>query len=210
MYKMKNAVIVLFILILLIEIIITIRQKREKRAIEDALTKYILEGEYDSFYKMVDSKEATRNIPVYNRLFLKLNAAMAQSDNERAEEILRQLETVHMSETQMVELALKAFNYYIERYDREGAHKYKNIICKYAKNESITELTKRTYSIFIEQSDEYLDVLLKESEHLKGNKRISHDLLLAKIYENKGEIELCNKYKEQSVLDMNTDSLHTP
>ena len=64
------------------------------------------------------------------------------------------------------------------------------------------ENTNQTHSIYIDKSDMYLDILLKENESLTGAKRASNDALLAKIYENKKDNVNQEKYLNQFKEDM--------
>ncbi len=107
-----------------------------------------------------------------------------------------------MSPIQLEEFYLKVFNYYIEKENALESKRYMKCIMKTTKNESIKELTKRTYSICIEKNDTYLEQLLKENEELSGKKRVANDLLLSKIYENKRDTLTSKRYLDQYYSDL--------
>lgn len=200
-FNMKNIVIILFVVVLLFEVVMTIKQKRDKKAIEDALTKSIVNTDYDTFYKMIESKEAIKSIPLYNRQFLKLNVALMQKEDRKINEVIQSFKEMRMNDSQIIEVSLKAFDYYIEKGNKKEARYYKKLILDHSQNDRIKELTKRTYSIYIDKSDEYLDVLLKENDALNGAQRAPNDLLLSKIYENKSDKALAQKYMQQYYSD---------
>ena len=105
-----------------------------------------------------------------------------------------------MNQAQKNELYSKAFGYSVEKENKEKSSYYKDKILNDTKSESLHEMANRMYSIYIDKSDMYLDILLKENESLTGAKKASNDALLAKIYENKkdnvNQEKYLNKFKE--------------
>lgn len=199
---MKIFVIITFVAILVVEIIYSIYQKQLRKKCEDELMKCILNEDCAGFYEFVDQKKYVQNIPVFNRIYMKLNMALLEDNDKRIMESIHSLQSIKMSPIQLEEFYLKVFNYYIEKENALESKRYMKCIMETTKNESIKELTKRTYSICIEKNDTYLEQLLKENVELSGKKRVANDLLLSKIYENKRDTLTSKRYLNQYYSDL--------
>lgn len=197
---MKSIVIISFIVLLILDVFLRRKQKNEKNKIEDELVGALLKKDYKKFDQLIDSEDAQRRIAPFNRYYMKLNAAILRNKNIDA--VLESFEKIKMNQAQKNELYSKAFGYYVEKENKEKSSYYKDKILNDTKNESLHEMANRMYSIYIDKSDMYLDILLKENESLTGAKRASNDALLAKIYENKKDNVNQEKYLNQFKEDM--------
>lgn len=197
---MKSIVIISFIVLLILDAFLRRKQKNEKNKIEDELVGALLKKDYKKFDQLIDSEDAQRRIAPFNRHYMKLNAAILRNKNIDA--VLESFEKIKMNQAQKNELYSKAFGYYVEKENKEKSSYYKDKILNDTKSESLHEMANRMYSIYIDKSDMYLDILLKENESLTGAKRASNDALLAKIYENKKDNVNQEKYLNQFKEDM--------
>lgn len=197
---MKSIVIISFIVLLILDVFLRRKQKNEKNKIEDELVGALLKKDYKKFDQLIDSEDAQRRIAPFNRYYMKLNAAILRNKNIDA--VLESFEKIKMNQAQKNELYSKAFGYYVEKENKEKSSYYKDKILNDTKSESLHEMANRMYSIYIDKSDMYLDILLKENESLTGAKRASNDALLAKIYENKKDNVNQEKYLNQFKEDM--------
>lgn len=194
---MNNAVIVIFVIVLIGQFIYQILLTKKRKQIEENITNSIIQGNFHEFHKIIDQRETCKYIPIFNRLYLKMNVAFLQGDDNKLNETFDLMRKMKLSVKQKEDVFSKAFNYYVEKGDKKKSEYYKDQILEISKNVGLRTLTKKTYSVMIEKSDEYLQQLLKENEELKGNKRLSSDILLSKIYENKGDEILAKKYLDQ-------------
>lgn len=197
---MKSIVIISFIVLLILDVFLRRKQKNEKNKIEDELVGALLKKDYKKFDQLIDSEDAQRRIAPFNRYYMKLNAAILRNKNIDA--VLESFEKIKMNQAQKNELYSKAFGYYVEKENKEKSSYYKDKILNDTKSESLHEMANRMYSIYIDKSDMYLDILLKENESLTGAKKASNDALLAKIYENKKDNVNQEKYLNQFKEDM--------
>lgn len=198
---MSKYVIVLFCVVLVLQLIYQYKITKDRKKIEEEITLLILNNKYQEFYELIDSKKAIKLIPIYNRLYSKMNVAFIQNNDKLLDEVFNVMRKMELSNAKKEDVYSKAFNYYVEKGNEKKSKFFMEQLLLVTTNQKLIELTKRTYSILIEKSDEYLDQLLKEDKELKGYKRLSNDLLLSKIYENKGDKESANKYLEQYKTD---------
>lgn len=202
---MTKWIIFTVIVVFVLEVVFQVKKQKDVSKLENELTSALLKKDYRKFDELVNSVDAKKNIPPYNLNYLKLNAAIIRGKKQDIDSLCDNFENVHMNQAQKENFYATAFGYYAQQNNKKKALYYKDKILKESKNEKNIEACKRMYSVYIESSDEYLDVLLKECESLSGQQRTTNDALLAKIYENKNDKENEEKYLKQ----LKEDSLQT-
>lgn len=157
-------------------------------------------GEYDEFFKLVDSRLVRMLYPEYNRTYLKLNAYLMEGDDSKVDEILDDLLSRDLPQKQRSDLIVKAFDIYIERGDKYNARRMlKEIDGSTNEEDGVDEETRknchRQFDIVIMEKCNHIDEMLQE---LLGDcddeDRVSLGYLIALQYKNKGETEMSEAY----------------
>ena len=74
-----------------------VQKKRQDRLSKKAMD-LVLHGNLDELDQFVDSPEMQKSFPVYNRLYLKLNASIMRGDMKKTDELFEEIGKTNMTE----------------------------------------------------------------------------------------------------------------
>lgn len=177
------------------EIVVSCIHKRKQTKAANQLTDYLAAGDSDSFDKLIEDKKTQNLIPVFNRLFLKLNRYMLSQDQKNFEEILHQLSTRKLKEGQKRAVALKAFTFYADQGCRGQAEIWLNRIKEYGTTKEKL-FADRVFSLQILGSADCLESLLEEIESVPPEFKPGCHLLIARAYRNLNDADNERKHLE--------------
>ena len=183
--------------------VITIFIAIKKRTMFSKLQYLLAQGQYDEFFRMIDSRIARLVYPDYNRQYFKLNAYIFKGDWKEANAVLDDLLARKVSDEQRRDLVVKAFNIYL---GLKKAKKAKALLeemesWRDPKYRSVQQDSRMMYDIAIAKSHAYIEQMEKQLEHSSGAARSRLDYLLAIQYENKGDKVKRDEYLRRSTED---------
>ncbi len=169
----------------------------EKRATFRKLHNLLARGEYGEYLSLLDSFLVKYLYPKYNRLYMKLNGYLFMEDHDEASNLFEQMLSMHITKKQRKDLVLKAFNYYVERMDKEHAATLMAEIDTWEEEAQKAE-AHRIYDIFILKKYDYIEEMEARLNDLSGFDLGALEYLLSLQYENKGDKKKSEMYLESS------------
>lgn len=192
-------VLVVFAVVLFFEMAFILLQKSKRDKIQQKLMELFLSGKFKEFDEYVNSQEVIRNVPPYNREYIKMNAAIAQNSDKKIEKALETILKVKMNDIQKEEVYLNGFHYYIDKEDKNKANAYRKLLLDITKSEEQKVYVERLFDIKINKSSVYLDEMLKEVECLPKSKKATAYLMISEMYKNANMEALSKSYKEKYI-----------
>lgn len=192
-------VLVVFAGVLFFEMAFILLQKSKRDKIQQKLMELFLSGKFKEFDEYVNSQEVIRNVPPYNREYIKMNAAIAQNSDKKIEKALEAILKVKMNDIQKEEVYLNGFHYYIDKEDKNKANAYRKLLLDITKSEEQKVYVERLFNIKINKSATYLDEMLKEVEYLPKSKKATAYLMISEMYKNVNMEALSKSYKEKYI-----------
>ena len=168
----------------------------QKRLIFSRYEKLFEQGDFEGCLRVLDGPVARVVYPRYNQLYMRLNAQMCLSDNEAARATIDEMLALGSSNKQRLVLLLRAFNFFVEQEDYDRAGELLGELREKASPEQLAGC-ERTYAIFAEKSSAYIDQMEAELKDATGPERTTLLYLLSVQYENKGDAQRANAYREQ-------------
>ncbi|MDO4198235.1 MAG: hypothetical protein Q4D13_04550 [Erysipelotrichaceae bacterium] len=187
--KWTYVLIVLAILSLIIQIYV----QYKKRSAQEYLTGLLSSGKYDEFDEAVDSDRIKRWIPEFNRLYVKLNKEIMCGNADKVEDIINGVRLMNLGDTYKGKIYTLIYNYYLSRKDYERCKEYYKLISG-IKNYDTHELDI-THNTFVRNGYKYLDEVMDKMNSLPENQRGVYELLIGKMYRNKGETDKAIEYE---------------
>lgn len=165
----------------------------QKRSTFAKLEHYMAEQDFDNYLAVLDRPVTNILYPEYNRLFLRLNAYLGMGDNENTARVLDKMMTLRMTKQQELALALKAFSFYVEIEDKDGAGKMLERIEAHGSME-MAQMSRQTYEIFLCGSTAYIDEMEAALADAPLPEQARLCQLLALQYESRGDQPRADEY----------------
>lgn len=189
---MKTLAVVVVVAIVMFTIINTLKTKNYRKLIG-----YLEKGDYNSFYKTIETKKIKLLFPKSSLLDLKLNASLVQQNKKEAIFYLEQLCSLPLTTPQKENYYMKAFNFFVGLNDKKNSKKYLDLI-NALDNERMKMEANRVYNIYILKNDKYLSELKEELEGMEDYQKGVNEYLISIIYKNKKDFENAKKYEALS------------
>lgn len=183
--------------ILAIAIAGTIFMEVQKRAIFAKIEHYFSEQDYASCLQLLDKTLTQVAYPRYNQLFMRLNCQLGLDNAGEATRIIDEMMGLKMSREQQLALYGKAFAFFVENDDKERAENVLERI-EAVGDEGLAKVSRETFEIFVNHSDEFLDQMLEQVDQVGDGERMRLYQLIAVQYENRGDVALADEYYEKA------------
>lgn len=143
----------------------------QKQIVYKKLTKYLEQGKYKEFEKLLDGFWCTFSYRPFNREFMRLNAYFMQNDAKRIQKQLDNLfENIKMNDEQKSSVAKQAFYFYMEQKKYAQAKKMLDICQAHDTNKNEIETIQIMYSILGERKSEHIRDIKAQLEPLQKEK----------------------------------------
>lgn len=143
----------------------------QKQIVYKKLTKYLEQGKYKEFEKLLDGFWCTFSYRPFNREFMRLNAYFMQNDAKRIQKQLDNLfENIKMNDEQRSSVAKQAFYFYMEQKKYAQAKKMLDICQAHDTNKNEIETMQIMYSILGERKSEHIRDIKAQLEPLQKEK----------------------------------------
>lgn len=183
--------------ILAIAIAGTIFMEVQKRAIFAKIEHYFSEQDYASCLQLLDKTITQVAYPRYNQLFMRLNCQLGLDNAGEATRIIDEMMGLKMNREQQLALYGKAFAFFVENDDKERAENVLERI-EAVGDEGLAKVSRETFEIFVNHSDEFLDQMLEQVDQVGDGERMRLYQLIAVQYENRGDVALADEYYEKA------------
>lgn len=143
----------------------------QKQIVYKKLIKYLEQGKYKEFEKLLDGFWCTFSYRPFNREFMRLNAYFMQNDAKRIQKQLDNLfENIKMNDEQKSSVAKQAFYLYMEQKKYAQAKKMLDICQAHDTNKNEIETMQIMYSILGERKSEHIRDIKAQLEPLQKEK----------------------------------------
>lgn len=143
----------------------------QKQIVYKKLIKYLEQGKYKEFEKLLDGFWCTFSYRPFNREFMRLNAYFMQNDAKRIQKQLDNLfENIKMNDEQKSSVAKQAFYFYMEQKKYAQAKKMLDICQAHDTNKNEIETMQIMYSILGERKSEHIRDIKPQLEPLQKEK----------------------------------------
>lgn len=143
----------------------------QKQIVYKKLTKYLEQGKYKEFEKLLDGFWCTFSYRPFNREFMRLNTYFMQNDAKRIQKQLDNLfENIKMNDEQKSSVAKQAFYFYMEQKKYAQAKKMLDICQAHDTNKNEIETMQIMYSILGERKSEHIRDIKAQLEPLQKEK----------------------------------------
>lgn len=190
----QKLLIVLIVAIFIVNLGFQIFQKNKQNDLLNRLSECLAKKRFDEFDELIDSKQARRSFPVYNRNFLKLNKAFLLEDKKEIAEAFDSFKGLPMNAVQKEALYEKAFYYYLSLKDKENTRAYYDLLKDL--NVKDQEMLDVMYDTYILDGYRYLDQIEKQCHEADDTEKIGYCALLADMYCNKGDQNKVKEYED--------------
>lgn len=168
-----------------------------KRLYVGQLSQLLEQGSVHEYLATLDKPIVKLIFPLWNRLFMQFNGYLALDDYAHADRVAARLLGMRQSAAQRREIVGKAFNYYLERGNAQGAEDLLHEIEGWDDAEAV-ENARMMFDIYIRHGWSYIDEMEARLSGLSGVDRGLLELLLAVQYENKGDAATSERYLKSS------------
>ena len=126
---------------------------------------------------------------------LRLDEAMIRNDRAEISFCLARLLKAKLPEKDREKVYAQAYNYYLSvRDERKCREWYERI--QTLKNQNLIRECSRTYNVYIEKGDRYLDEMLEELKEMEPSKAGPNEYLISLMYANRKDRKNEKKYRE--------------
>lgn len=164
-------------------IVVFIATQYLKQSIFKKLLKNLQKGNFDIYFKTLDSFGCKYFYPVFNREYMRLNAYVIKGDKEKVEETFETLLRMRKAKKQELDVAIKAFYYFLDEGNKSKCQELLSILEKNG-NEAVLNECQIIYDILLCKETKYIDMMeeqLKDPE-CKGVNRGMFDYMLGLQY----------------------------
>ena len=165
----------------------------QKRSTFAKIEHYMEEQDFASVLALLDRPITRVLYPAYNRLFMRLNACLAMGDTEATVRVIEEMLPLRMTKQQELALAIKAFSFYVEIEDKDGAGKMLERIEAHGSKE-MAQMSRQTYEIFLCGSTAYIDEMEAALADAPLPEQARLCQLLALQYESRGDQPRADEY----------------
>ena len=169
----------IIILAVVITIVLIVGTQVWKQSILKKLLKHMQQGDFNAYFKLLDSLPCKYFYPPFNREYMRLNGYIMKADKKKIEECFELILSMRMNKKQELDVVIKAFYYYL---DEDSKKKCKTLLERMKKiaDESITQECQVIYDILLEEKTSYIDDMeeqLKNEELQEAQKGMFHYML---------------------------------
>ncbi len=169
----------IIILAVVITIVLIVGTQVWKQSILKKLLKHMQQGDFNAYFKLLDSLPCKYFYPPFNREYMRLNGYIMKADKKKIEECFELILSMRMNKKQELDVVIKAFYYYL---DEDSKKKCKTLLERMKKiaDESITQECQVIYDILLEEKTSYIDDMLAlQYSYLKDEKKKKEHLQAA-------------------------------
>lgn len=194
--------ILMVIIAIILSIILVIGNQFIKVRKQNQMITCLQNGDYDGFFKTVDSFIVKFLIPRYNLEYLKLNAYILQGKEELIELQFDSLLAARKNKAQKEDITMKAFNYYVGVENKEKCTELMEEIKTFTNERMVQEATIM-YDVFILKQGNHIKEIEEMMEGLGDAEKGINEYLLSVQYANIGDKENAKKYEKLSKKHLN-------
>ncbi len=188
---MNSYVIITFVLTFVILMAIQIIFVKWKT---NVILKLLQQQEFDKLDKELNNTITKAFLPRFNVEYVRLNSYLMQNKADLAENQLNVIMKLRKSKMQEANILMLAFNYYVEKEDKEKCHYYLNEIAK-LNNDQMYQDAKIMCDIFIDKKANHIDELLHKIDTIDDHQaKAVYYYMVAKQYENMNDRVYMQKY----------------
>ena len=189
---MKYAIIALTVAAaLLLAAIIAVLKKKQYGKILDAIRM----KDHQKFVSLCNDDLTKFLFPEMYLDTLRLDEAMIRNDRAEISYVLAHLLKADLSERDREKIYARAYNYYLSVHEERRCREWFERIRK-LKNQNLIRECSRTYNIYIEKGDRYLDEMLEELKETEPEKAGANEYLISLMYANRKDRANEKKYRE--------------
>lgn len=186
----------MLIVFLVIEGIWAKNKQKRKEALQEEAALLMMQGKFNELYSFLNNAKVAKDLPKFYRAYLKMNGSIMEGNDSLIKESLDEIQKVKMNKAQKAEVYLNAFNYYIDKNNKEEVDKYKLLLLKNTNDSKTINYIERLYDTKILKNDKYLNEILEELDSNKVVNKLTDYLLLIEIYRNRNDEINANKYNK--------------
>lgn len=168
-----------------------------KRLYLAELNRLLQNGETDKCRDVLKRPVVRLIFPRWNRLFTELNSYLLDEDADETRRCIEEMGSLRANRDQKRALSAKAFAFFVEQRDRDGAWNALQQLQSVADACEIEEAT-RLYEIYLEGSSAYIKSMEAALCRAEEAERGFLELLLAVQYENRGDKTRAQGYMKQA------------
>ena len=164
----------------------------------NVILKLLQEQQFDKLEKELNNTITKAFLPRFNVEYVRLNSYLLQNKADLVEKQLDVLMKIRKSKMQEANVLMMAFNYYVEKEDKEKCHYYLNEIAK-LNNDQMYRDAKIMSDIFIDKKANHIDELLNKIDTIDDHQaKAVYYYMIAKQYENMNDRVNSLKYMEMA------------
>ena len=180
-----------------------VKHKQKKRSeLEKEATLLMMQGKFNEFYSFLNNAKFVKAVPKFYRAYFKMNGAIMEGKDSLIEESIKEIQEIKMNKSQKSEIYLNAFNYYIDKDNKEEAQKYKTLLLENTNDLQTLKYVQRLYDTKILKSDKHLKEILEELDSSNKVNKLTDYLLLIEIYKNLNDKDNMKKYNNLYIKEM--------
>lgn len=150
---------------------------------------YLKREEYSAYLKVLDSFSCKCLFPVYLRESMRLNVYMLQGDVEKIRnQFYFLLHQIRLTKKQTLDIAIKAFYFYVDDENKKEAKDVLNRIKKLSNSEQFIQKCQEIYDVFLEKSSKHIIYMEQKLTQLTGVEKGMYHYMLALQYQYENNI----------------------
>lgn len=189
---LKSLIIVVFVIFVVVFVAETLLKSKLRRTMADCL----INKDYSLFDSVRNNKLTMLLFPKNDLYYYDLNKAVALNDDGLIERTVKRLEGLKLTVNQKETIYSTVFYHYLSAENSEKIKPYYEKLSK-LRGDSLSE-EDVLYDVYALKGFKYLDEVLEIYENATGEKKSSIELMLSKIYENKGDKTKSKEYFDKA------------
>ncbi len=187
--------------ILILCVLLLLMSELNKRKVVAKLHMLLEKHQFKEYLELLNSPFVKFVFPLFNRRYMKLNAALMMEDHDEAMFLFKELLAMRMNQKQRKDVVLKAFSFALEQDDFTLAETLLKEIETFEELDIRLEC-RQMFDIIASKSTAYIDEMETRLSTMEGiNKSMLH-YLLALQYENKGDLVQSEKHLARSQAEL--------
>ncbi len=162
------------------------------------LSGYLYKGDYESFDRLSAKKIVQWTVPPFNYHYLKLNRYFMTEDHDMVHKQFEMFKKARLNNSQKKEILVNAFQYYLNKKEKEESLYYLNEIKRTDLDGSVKTAYERLYDVFLNGNTELLETLIGETEGLEDRYKGTNEYMISKIYKELGRKDLAEEYQKRA------------
>ncbi|MFV0379866.1 MAG: hypothetical protein ACK5KQ_03470 [Anaerorhabdus sp.] len=173
-----------------------------KKTQERKMLQAIYSTDFDTFFKVADSKFTRYVFPKFNLEYLKLNVHILKNDEPSIDESFEKMFKFKMNTPQKEDIYMKAFNYYVGMEKKEKTTQLIEVIETFD-NEELKNEARIIYDIFVLKKSNYIDDMIEALPKQDINTKGVNEYLISVQYKNLNDNKNAKKYEALSKKHLN-------